>query len=220
MPAWSSTRNMYRSPAWKNAERHHGADRGHDLAEVERQREPARAAGRASRVRLHPRHGAERHAHRLVERGHRGLRPPRHRATRSPRIPMGRKIRTRIRIDEREDVLVLRPDHVVGQDRQVSGPERLDQPEQEPAQHGARDVADPAQHGGGERLDPGQEARVPEDARRTASRRARPPAAPSAGPRTNTIAMIRSISMPMRLAASLSSAVARTASPNVVWLTR
>ena len=47
-----------------------------------------------------------------------------------------------------------------------------------------------------------------------------PPAAPSAGPRTNTIAITRSISMPMRLAASLSSAVARTASPNVVWLTR
>ena len=47
-----------------------------------------------------------------------------------------------------------------------------------------------------------------------------PAAAPSAGPRTKTIAITRSISMPMRLAASLSSAVARTARPNVVWLTR
>ena len=54
----------------EEGERHHRADHGHDLAEVERQRGEHQEQDDLLRQ-APPRDGAERHAHRPVERGHR-----------------------------------------------------------------------------------------------------------------------------------------------------
>src|SRR5262249_3033918 len=48
------------------------------------------------------------------------------------------------------DVLVV--------DREVRRPQRLDETDEQTAEHGARQRSDPAQHSGGERLYPGHEA--------------------------------------------------------------
>src|SRR5712692_5386875 len=61
---------------------------------------------------------------------------------------------------EGEDVLVLGPEGAAREQRQVRGGEGLEQSEHEPAQHGARDIADAAQDGRRERLEPRDEPRV------------------------------------------------------------
>src|SRR5688572_33408186 len=61
---------------------------------------------------------------------------------------------------EREDVLVLRAERAAGEQRQVGRGERLEQAEDEPADHRAGNVSDAAEHGGGEGLQSRNESRV------------------------------------------------------------
>ena len=70
----------------------------------------------------------------------------------------GRKISTPHQHEEGEYVLVVRAEDAAGEIADVARAERLDQPEQQAAEHRARDVADAAQHRGGERLEPRHEA--------------------------------------------------------------
>jgi hypothetical protein len=60
--------------------------------------------------------------------------------------------------DERDDGLVVAAENTAGQHADVAGPERLDQAEQDAADHRAGEVADAAEDRGGERLQAGQEA--------------------------------------------------------------
>src|SRR5882672_1353259 len=58
--------------------------------------------------------------------------------------------------DEGEDVLVVAAQHAAGQAADVAGAERLDQAEQDTADHRAGEVADAAEHRSSESLQPGQ----------------------------------------------------------------
>ncbi len=75
---------------------------------------------------------------------------------RSPRRPSGRKTRIRIRIEKTSDCVQSEPGRVPVEPL-VEG---LDQPDQDRAEDGARQVADAAQHGGRERDQPELEALV------------------------------------------------------------
>ena len=75
---------------------------------------------------------------------------------RSPRRPSGRKTRIRIRIEKTSDWVQSRTGRVPVE----PFVERLDQPDQDRAEDGARQVADAAEHGRGERDQPELEALV------------------------------------------------------------
>src|SRR3954470_11929212 len=60
--------------------------------------------------------------------------------------------------DEGEDVLVVAAENAAGEVADVAGTERLDQAEQDAADHRTGEVADAAEDGSGERLQPRQEA--------------------------------------------------------------
>ena len=57
-----------------------------------------------------------------------------------------------------EQAVDQRPAAQIGEFADIAGAERLDQPQQNTAQHGAGEIADAAQHGGGKRLQAEHEA--------------------------------------------------------------
>ncbi len=80
--------------------------------------------------------------------------------TTSPRRPLGRKIRIKISIENARTSFVLGAERAAREQGQVGGRERLQEPEDEPADHGAGNVSDAAEHRRGEGLQAGDEAAV------------------------------------------------------------
>ena len=66
--------------------------------------------------------------------------------------PMAARSEPRSGSHERGDIAIF--------GRQIRRPQRLDQAQRQPAQHGARQGSDAAQHGGGEGLDPSKKAQA------------------------------------------------------------
>ena len=85
----------------------------------------------------------------------------------SPSSPCGRKTRIRMRIPK---TIELRPRRAWRVPRETLV-EVLDESDQEPAENGARKIADPAQHRSRESDEPEREARVELDRRRSRRRR-------------------------------------------------
>ena len=140
----SSKWNCQRRCRRRTADRPHAEQRQRSRTKATKAARPAPpcSAGRP----VDPAGAAPRSARRRGA-GHR-LRPSRSRAGRAGRSAGRSAPATRMR--EGRHVLVL--------DREIAGPERLDQADHQAAQHGARDRADAAQHRRGERLDAGEEA--------------------------------------------------------------